>query len=159
MVKCLPAMRETRVWTLSREDPLEREIATHSSTLAWKIPWMEKPAKLQSMGSQRVGHDWATLLSLFTFSKVATESNSAQFLQHLLKNVHNIAQIFPPGEQETGKLICRLPLLTGCFFLDAFSFHLLLPLVLSILPSSYNVREDFEAKYKRCMRDVWCCRC
>ena len=57
MVKCLPAMRETRVQSLGREDPLEKEMATHSSTLAWKIPWIEEPGRLQSMGSQRVGHD------------------------------------------------------------------------------------------------------
>ena len=52
MVKCLPEMRETRVQSLGREDPLEKEIAIHSSTLAWKIPWMEEPGGLQSMGSQ-----------------------------------------------------------------------------------------------------------
>ena len=57
MVKHLPAMRETRVQSLGQEDPLEKEMATHSSTLAWKIPWMEEPGGLQSMGSQRVGHD------------------------------------------------------------------------------------------------------
>ena len=56
-VKHLPTMRETYVRSLSREDPLEKEMATHSSTLAWKIPWMEEPGRLQSMGSQRVGHD------------------------------------------------------------------------------------------------------
>ena len=56
-VKRLPTMKETRVQSLGREDLLEREIATHSSILAWKIPWMEKPGRLQSMGSQRVGHD------------------------------------------------------------------------------------------------------
>ena len=56
-VKRLPAMQETRVRFLGQEDPLEKEIATHSSTLAWKIPRMEKPGRLQSMGSQRVGHD------------------------------------------------------------------------------------------------------
>ena len=50
MVKRLPAMRETRVWSLGREDPLEKEMATHSSTIAWKIPWMEEPGRLQSMG-------------------------------------------------------------------------------------------------------------
>ena len=50
-------MRETRVRSLGQEDPLEKEMATHSSTLAWKIPWSEKPGRLQSMGSQRVGHD------------------------------------------------------------------------------------------------------
>ena len=57
MIKRLPAMRETRVRSLGREDPLEREMVTHSSTLAWRIPWREEPGMLQSVGSQRVGHD------------------------------------------------------------------------------------------------------
>ena len=57
MVKCLPAMRETQVQSPGQEDPLEKEMATHSSTLAWKIPWSEEPVRLQSMGSKRVGHD------------------------------------------------------------------------------------------------------
>ena len=57
MVKHLPAMQEAWVQSLGREDPLEKEMATHSSTLAWKIPWTEEPGRLQSMGSQRVGHD------------------------------------------------------------------------------------------------------
>ena len=56
-VKQLPAMWETRVRSLGGEDPLEKEMATHSGTLAWKIPWTEKPGRLQSMGSQRVGHN------------------------------------------------------------------------------------------------------
>ena len=56
-VKRLPAMQETWVQSLGQEDPLEKEIATHSSILAWKIPWTEEPGRLQSMGSQRVGHD------------------------------------------------------------------------------------------------------
>ena len=56
-VKCLPIMRETWVQSLGREDLLEKEMATHSSILAWKIPWMEEPGRLQFMGSQRVGHD------------------------------------------------------------------------------------------------------
>ena len=51
-VKCLPTMRETRVRSLGWEDPLEKEMATHSSTLAWRIPWREEPGGLQSMGSQ-----------------------------------------------------------------------------------------------------------
>ena len=60
-------------WTAAHQDPLsmglsrEKAMAPHSSTLAWKIPWMEEPGRLQSMGSLRVGHDWATSLSLFTF--------------------------------------------------------------------------------------------
>ena len=56
-LKHLPAMRETWVRSLGREDPLEKEMATHSSILAWRIPWMEELGGLQSMGSQRVGHD------------------------------------------------------------------------------------------------------
>ena len=62
MVKCLTAMRETRVQSLGREYPLEEEMATHSNTLAWRILWTEEPGGLQSMGSQRVGHNWATTL-------------------------------------------------------------------------------------------------
>ena len=57
MVKRLPARRETLVTSLDWEDPLEKEMATHSSTLAWKIPWTEEPGRLQSMVSQRVRHD------------------------------------------------------------------------------------------------------
>ena len=57
MVKHLPTVRETQVHSLGWEDLLEKEMATHSSILAWKIPWMEEPGRLQSMGLQRVGHD------------------------------------------------------------------------------------------------------
>ena len=56
-LKRLPGMQETWVRSLGREDPLEKEMATHSSTLAWRIPWTEEPSRLQSMGSQRVRHD------------------------------------------------------------------------------------------------------
>ena len=55
-------MLETRVRSLGQEDPLEKEMATHFSTLAWKIPWTEEPGRIQSMGLQSVGHDWTTLL-------------------------------------------------------------------------------------------------
>ena len=68
MIKNLPANSETqemRVWSLGREDPLEEEMATRSSTLAWRIPWTEGPGGLQSMGSQIVRHDRAT--NTFTF--------------------------------------------------------------------------------------------
>ena len=60
--KRLPAMQETWVQSLGWEDPLEKEMATHSSILAWRIPWTEEPGRLQSMGLQRVGHDWVTSL-------------------------------------------------------------------------------------------------
>ena len=57
IVKTVSAMLDTHVQSLGREDPLKTEIAIYSSISAWKIPWMEEPGKLQSMGSQRVGHD------------------------------------------------------------------------------------------------------
>ena len=62
-VKCLSAVQKTWVRSLGREDLPEKEIATHSSILAWKIPWMEEPGRLQSTGLQRVQHDWATALT------------------------------------------------------------------------------------------------
>ena len=62
-VKCLPTVRETQVRSLGREDPLEKEMTTHSSILVWRIPWTEESGRLQSMGSQRVGHDFT-----FTFT-------------------------------------------------------------------------------------------
>ena len=57
MIKNLPTIRETQVRSLGWEDPLEKELATHSSILAWRITWTEEPGGLESMGSQRVGHD------------------------------------------------------------------------------------------------------
>ena len=69
-------MRETRVRSLGWEDPMENEMATHSGTLAWRIPWREEPSRLQSMESQRVGQDWATSLSL---------SFSLEFIKHFLR--------------------------------------------------------------------------
>ena len=56
-IKSLSAMQETQVQSQGQEDPLEKEMATHSSTLAWKIPWTEEPGRLQSSGSERVRHD------------------------------------------------------------------------------------------------------
>ena len=78
-LKCLPPMRETWVWFLGQGDPLEKEMVTHSRILAWKIPWMEKPGRLQSTGSQRVRHNWATSLSL-RHNKNKRESASGIFL-------------------------------------------------------------------------------
>ena len=66
MVKNLPAMRETWDQSWGRKDPLEKRMATHSSILTWEIPWTEEPCGLQSMGSQKIGHDWAT--NTFSFS-------------------------------------------------------------------------------------------
>ena len=85
MVKHLPTMQETRVQFLGQEDPLEKEMATHSSTLAWKISWMKEPSRLQSIGSQGVRHNCAIsvyffrtligLLALVLMSQVAQTVN------------------------------------------------------------------------------------
>ena len=76
MVKPLPAIRETRVRSLGWEDPLEKEMATHSSSPAWRIPGMEEPGRLQSMGSQRVGHDWEIALHFTSMKIMATSSKT-----------------------------------------------------------------------------------
>ena len=65
MVKNLPTMKKTQVWSLDQKDPLEEEMATHSSLLAWRIPWTEESGWLQSMGSQRMRHDWVTNSFIF----------------------------------------------------------------------------------------------
>ena len=69
MVKHLPTMQETWVQSLGQEDLLEKEMAIHSSILAWKIPWTEEPGRLQSMGSQRVGHDLSDITSPHQWNK------------------------------------------------------------------------------------------
>ena len=71
--------RKTRVQSLGQEDPLEKEITTHSSTLAWKIPWTEEPARLQSMGLQRVGHNWVTeCVCMHTHTHIHTYPTKSQ---------------------------------------------------------------------------------
>ena len=73
-VKNLPAMQETWIQFLGQEDFLEKEMATHSNILAWRIPWTEEPDGLQSMGLQRVGHNSATLLTHFAYLRHTTFS-------------------------------------------------------------------------------------
>ena len=89
-VKCLYTMQETRVLSLRREDPLEKEMAIHSSTIAWKIPWTEVPGRLQSMGSQRVGHNLTTKQQL-TYS---TTRSKRSVLRESLVNFVNLTQLF-----------------------------------------------------------------
>ena len=89
MVKRLPAMQETQVWFLGREDPLEKEMAIYSSTLAWKIPWTEEPDRLQSMGSQRVRYINKKSV-FFTLVLPLKETSFKMFNQELL--LPNISQ-------------------------------------------------------------------
>ena len=85
-VKCLSTMQETWVWSLGREDPLEKEMAIYSSTIAWKIPWTEELGRLQSMGSQRVGHDWAHFLLSFREGWI-TQPHNVNVQEHLGRNL------------------------------------------------------------------------
>ena len=73
MVKNLHAMQETQVWSQGQEDLLEKGMAIHSSIPAWRIPWTEEPDKLQSMGSQRITHNWATAIYIYKIYKTETE--------------------------------------------------------------------------------------
>jgi len=86
-VKRLPVVQETWVLSLDWEDPLEKEMATHSSTLAWKIPWTEEPGRLQTMGSQRVGHDWVISYGPHKF-RYFPKANG-EFMDLLIFHVHD----------------------------------------------------------------------
>ena len=82
MLKNLPSMQKTWVRSLGRKDPLEKEMGIHSSILAWRIPWTEKPGRLQSMGLQTVGHDWVTnTLTCFLFPHVFFQLMLSPFIQ------------------------------------------------------------------------------
>jgi len=81
--KCLPTMWDTWVRSLGRKDPLEKEMAPHSSTLAWKIPRMEEHDRLQSLGSQRVGHNWTTSLFSECFQQLPSIPLQGYTIMHL----------------------------------------------------------------------------
>ena len=121
-------MQETRVRSLDWEDPLEKEMATHSSILAWKIPWTEEPGRLQSMGLKRVRHDWATSLSLSLFFFLATGLVGSYFpiRDHLMPPAvrawspdHWAVREFPVS-YTCSWFSCSLPPL---FFLRIFFLH------------------------------------
>ena len=92
-LKRLPPMRESRVWSLGWEDPLEKEMAAHSSTPAWRIPWTEEPGRLQSTGLQRVGHDWVTSLH---FTSVFTQALPSPEGQSIFKELRSIQDALKP---------------------------------------------------------------
>ena len=87
MVKHVPTILGTRVRSLGREVPLEKEMAIHSSFLAWKIPWTEEPDRLQSMGSQRVRHDWATSLHFTSVLLISGPQSYVTFLWRKLLDI------------------------------------------------------------------------
>ena len=141
LVKSLPAMQKTWVWSLGQEDCLEKKMATHSSILAWEIPGMEEPGRLQSMGLQRVRHDWVTT----TINKPWTREDAIHSLpaspkhywQHLtalaallsnpsevLGNQHNQKQHLPMPQgrkcwRTHSRFLCPSGGVTLCFILSS----------------------------------------
>ena len=113
MVKRLPTMQETWVQSLGREDPLEKEMATHSSTLAWKIPRTEECGRLQSMGLQRIRHDWVTSLH-----QEVQQIKTAIFPSWLLARL--LAMLLPRLEHRVNNLVRSLAMLG---FLGHVSFR------------------------------------
>ena len=122
MVKNLPAMQETWVQSLVQKDPLEKGMATHSSILAWRIPWTEEPGRLQSMGSQRVRHDWVTFYLRFSYNSLFCLCIYFFLLfsdfKHIVWNYH----LFPSGiyasqMHEFCYLLLLLSLSWPCVFL------------------------------------------
>ena len=101
MVNNLSAMWETWVQFLSQEDPLEKDMATHCSILAWNIPWTEEPGRLQSMGSQRVRHNWVTNTALMNQYWCI----SAFFISNFFKKIFYVDHIFKLIESVTIMLL------------------------------------------------------
>ena len=92
MVKNLPAVQETGVWSLGREDPLEKKMATHSSILTWRCPWMEESGGLQSMGWETARHDWATAHTrAHTHTHTHTHTYTLFWHSFLNKQTHHIS--------------------------------------------------------------------
>ena len=109
-VKHLPVVQETWVWFLGREDPLEKEIATHSSTLAWEIPWTEKPGRLQSMRSQRVGHAEQLTISLLLGQvsfKLLSAKNQLRTVEEEKRKFMGNRKLFKHSNQKFGKIPWR----------------------------------------------------
>ena len=94
-VRNLPEVQETRVWSLGQEDLLEKEMANHSSILAWKIPWTEKPGRLKSMGWQTIRHDWAT--HTHTHTHTHNQHNTFYWAPLVPQLVKNLLQCRRPG--------------------------------------------------------------
>ena len=104
-IKRLPIMRETQVQSLGQEDPLEKEMATHCSTLAWKIPWTEELGRLQSMGLQRVRHNWTTSLH-FNTELYQIECHQSKIWS--LKTFVMISSFIGPEDKDYRKCIFEL---------------------------------------------------
>ena len=112
LVKNLPVMQETWVQSLGQEDPLENIMAAHSSILAWRIPWTEEPGRLQSMGLQRVGHDWVTFTLCWLYKIGSEVSESHSVVSNSLRS-HGLYSLWNSPGHNTG--VSSLSLFQGIF--------------------------------------------
>ena len=138
-------MQETRVLFLGWEDPLEKDIATHSSILAWKIPWMENPGSLQSMGSQRIGHDWVTSLSSLFIWPIGSSS-----LRGIILDTERDAMTCTPGRVVQS---ADQELSWGCQSVSPGFLHAGLSLWLCVVPQ--GILDDFKEVFWVLNVDSW----
>ena len=148
MVKHLVAMWKTRVWSLGQEDPLEKEMGTHSSTLAWRIPWMEEPGTLQSMGSQRVRYNWVT-----SFSLSHTHTHTVDVVVQSASHVQFFVTPWTAAHQASLSLTISRSLLKFMFFtLVMPSSHLIFWCPLLLILSLFPIIRDFSNESSVCIR-------
>ena len=110
MVSNLPTMQETWVWSLHWEDPLEKGMATHSSILAWRFPWAEEAGGLQSMRSQRVGHDWATNTLSKSWRNAQSSSQNSRDSEGSKWLYEAVSYLSPHLLRKLSQVSCLLPL-------------------------------------------------
>ena len=125
MVKNLPIMQQVQVQSLGWEDPLEKGLATHSSILAWRIPWTEEPGRIQSLGSQRVGHNWATNTLIALIRYVTMAKTSIVFGFRFLMTLNRVST-WLPGTWQAGSL-CHLGSRKGCWNIKNKDYGIKLP--------------------------------
>ena len=129
-------MWETWVRSLGQEDSLEKEMATHSSILAWRIPWTEEPGGLQSTGSQRVGHDWATTSFFF----LSLSPASLEVITSLIKNNFSVFSLNPIALASSWTLVYQLPPQSCTFIISVkiqtpqFLSHLVFQNIILLVP-------------------------
>ena len=131
-LKRLPEIKQTWVQSLGREDPLEKEMATHASILARRIPWMEEPGGLQSTGSQRVGHDWVTSLSQLLTRLTVLYIKFPELIHLTTESLYPLTYMssFPPHPAPDNHNS------TYCFYeYDLFRFHTHIPYNICFSPS------------------------
>ena len=134
IVKRLPAMQETQVWSLGWKDPLEKKMATHFSILAWRIPWTEELGGLQSMGSQRVGHDWANN-TLTQYCHLREKAGSS--IYWFMKLKQNFVSTRNVSYKSLQEMNCSVPHFTWLSFISNF------------LPLTMEKREFGDQKVKK----------